>query len=327
MRTWHDAGFRVVSLNHPDEVQALNQCPDWLEVLPRQFELYEGRPYLPLDNVLDAIANTFGQPAVFANSDISLDEDYAFDAHYAKNLMARYQAFYSARVEVERRDDRYGKPMLTGIDVFGLTPEAARRVPKSRFRIGKPWWDTALAVWLARMEAATTRIADPSPFKHESHFTNWRTHDLIAFWEDFLDFLSRSQINLKDLKLISESLSGQPTLASAMWARGYAKRPGRLGLFKVSRPDTSPHNGLLQRLFRALVVHLRYRLDLLRREEAVVALIELTFKILCAYTIKQPNKIAISLRSDQPLPIAPSLDEELQTVRRAQRIVSDGASP
>jgi hypothetical protein len=73
----------------------------------------------------------------------------------------------------------------SGLDVFLMTPELAKTIPKAPFGIGKPVWDYWLPLHF-RTVGVPFHWVDSPLFYHEKHRLGWSRHE----WEIGRDFLN-----------------------------------------------------------------------------------------------------------------------------------------
>jgi len=170
--SWLERGFRVISVNTPEERDHL--APSFPGV---EFHLCSetakpqfGKDYQYLDALLDALDKT-GEPICgIVNADIILrGEPAAWDQFCAA---AATKFVYGSRVNVRAKDDPLGRLLEPGFDYFFFPKELLTRIPRTGFIIGQPAWDVFLPAWVARLGFPRAFCYSPLAL-HVEHPVQW----------------------------------------------------------------------------------------------------------------------------------------------------------
>lgn len=138
--SWQNIGFKVVSINAPDEIAQLHNYFDDVQFVRAERDARDkfGTPYIYLDDVLGYLAANGGQVCGIVNSDIHFlkEEFYPFINHAAINSFV-----YGSRVNVDDLDNLNGELDSFGFDYFFFDKQVIPYFPPSEFCIGLPSWD------------------------------------------------------------------------------------------------------------------------------------------------------------------------------------------
>lgn len=217
LRSWKAAGFELHSLNDPSEILALADAAAASEIpiVPTPVTAFFGKPLLPVDSFVSYFRAQKRPRRFFGivNSDIAL-----IDANrliYALRQPA--SLVFGRRNDVEGPDDSLGTAFGNGYDFFFLSTDAVSSLPKSRFRVGAPWWDYWLPI--AQLLAGRRAIQVTPPIvSHRRHDIAWNGP---IFNEMGLHLFER---------LISMREAGQtePTMDHKLYARVLQKMLSRV---------------------------------------------------------------------------------------------------
>jgi len=138
--SWQNIGFKVVSINAPDEIVQLQEYFEDVEFVSAKRDARDefGTPYIYLDDVLGYFAANGGRVCGIVNSDIHFlkDKFYPFISRAAINSFV-----YGSRVNVETLDNLNGELDPFGFDYFFFDKQIIPYFPSSEFCIGLPSWD------------------------------------------------------------------------------------------------------------------------------------------------------------------------------------------
>jgi len=203
VRSWLDAGFRVLSFNEPQEVQLLRSNFPEVEFVPvaRTARAVVGKPLVYIADVLEHFAASDVELCGIINSDISFTNTLGIRDALAGH-MATHDLIVSSRIEVTqpqrqiadhhsatgRANVRFGSVYLWGFDLFVLNRASASRIAvemgsDSPFAFGVPWWDYIVPS-LAMKIGLRTGILNPPPISHPSHSANyqWRLWQMFGHY-------------------------------------------------------------------------------------------------------------------------------------------------
>jgi len=235
--SWRNAGFSIVSVNPPTEVDAIRGMDLPLEVL----SCSDSRP--PLREVLRAASITAADLCAIVNADCL----FIGYENAAKKISSKSgdTLFIAERVDIEfdARSPLAGN--CGGFDAFFFRPGIVEDVEETKFRIGDPWWDYWLPCELACKGYSIDRLATPL-LMHLSHLTRWSRkdwHDCGEYFREQLvrqicspdcssDFKQRfANLNVADIDL--------PTLGPFVheWLRS---RRSEGDIYFLNELDTSP---------------------------------------------------------------------------------------
>jgi hypothetical protein len=142
VHSWAEAGLKVVSMNHPDEIDKLKELyPDFVRFIPtyRTLEKLFEKPYVSINAMLDYAKTMPEHDFVLINSDIIL--------HEAKDVLRKYfegkckqGPGVIKRVDFDN-DFSDGTTYEYGMDVFLLKREHLNIFPQGIYCMGQTWWD------------------------------------------------------------------------------------------------------------------------------------------------------------------------------------------
>lgn len=171
VNSWIEAGFKVISVNAPEEIAELKEQFPNVEFIAADRDAREltGRPLIYLDTILDALYQTGVNSCGIINSDIILRHDYSI----SEVIDMRENKFvFCSRQEVDHIDQTEGKIFIYGFDLFFFHRDLISKIPKSEFCLGMPWWDYWLPAAMIAAKADSFYLSDIPAF-HITHKTNY----------------------------------------------------------------------------------------------------------------------------------------------------------
>jgi GT2 family glycosyltransferase len=183
--SWQAQGLRVLSLNTPEEIEALRVHFPQVEFIrvARDGRALAGKPYVYLDDVLAALEGCAESDVVgIINSDIVLRAQDGFPAWLARQ--AHTGLVYASRVDIAAAEDADGCVYQRGFDGFFFPRAQIGRLPPSDFMIGVPWWDYWLPFACLRAGLTLQRLDSRVAF-HLAHPTNYSPEVLKRFAQEF----------------------------------------------------------------------------------------------------------------------------------------------
>jgi hypothetical protein len=169
--SWRENGFTPVSINRPDEVDAVNALNLPLEVFPASMReaMWPDRYGPPLGDLFDLLPET---RIAYVNADIFL-----LQADLARALRGFDDAILIAarRADVVSLGADTFSPFALGSDLFSFNPASIPGVIRNphirRFQLGAPWWDYVFPL-ACKTSVALTAIEEPL-IAHQLHDDRW----------------------------------------------------------------------------------------------------------------------------------------------------------
>ena len=141
VRSWIDAGFQVLSVNAPEEIEIVAGLFPNIKVLraKRDERGRFGRPLVPISELIDALREA-GEPfGGIINADIRL-QNFPEIRKLCDSLRLK-QLAYVKRQDIGSPTDIFGRPYSFGIDAFFFDVEAVSSLDLRDLTLGVPWWD------------------------------------------------------------------------------------------------------------------------------------------------------------------------------------------
>lgn len=170
--SWIDLGFKVVSVNSPEEATALRARFHQVDfqVASRDASHFAGKPYVYFDDVLEALRRTDSQVLGIINSDIHLRAQTGFSE--CVDRLTQRGLVFAHRHEVEALGGPVLRENTFGVDVFFFERPILDVFSPTEFCLGLPWWDT-WALWKPLVAGIELRqIVDQIAF-HVDHPSRW----------------------------------------------------------------------------------------------------------------------------------------------------------
>ncbi len=141
VKSWIKLGFRVVSINCPEEINVLRQSFQEVEFVSarRDARGLFGKPLIYFDDFLEYFRKTNCEFCGIVNSDVLLSGDEGiipFIQGQAKGSLV-----YGSRTDVDSLEVLDGEVLETGFDFFFFDKSLISYFPESEFCLGVPWWD------------------------------------------------------------------------------------------------------------------------------------------------------------------------------------------
>lgn len=178
INSWKNLGFRVVSINAPEEMDILRpNFPDMEFVAAtRDARARYGKPYIYFDDFLTYFTNQDCRICGMINSDIHLDKDN-FHAIVYKEAMN--SLVYGPRVNVDSLDTSKGTMDIYGFDYFFFDKRLISCFPQEEFCIGLPLWDYWVPLVAASNKVPMKKIVTPVAY-HVKHHLNYEQKTLVS---------------------------------------------------------------------------------------------------------------------------------------------------
>jgi FkbM family methyltransferase len=188
VQSWVQAGFDVISVNHPDEIQKLAPHFGQVRFVPvsrNGRELY-GKPLVYIDDILLALKASGNEIVGIINSDIHLRTNESLQGEIQQE--AAGSLVYARRVNVNYLGDPLGEPEKKGIDLFVMDRAILEKIPSSQFCLGVSWWDCYFPV-ICVMYGIPLKCPDVQFAFHIKHTLNWDRRQWVQNAEHFFDRL------------------------------------------------------------------------------------------------------------------------------------------
>jgi hypothetical protein len=244
LASWPAPGWRVVSVNPPEEIAALGPLPEGIALraaAPGVAEAF-GRPGAWLADALAAALAT-GAPVVgLVNADIRLDltpaRRAALLARAGQGLLACNRMDLGHPAQAEGPFYRYG------YDLVLMPRAAAMRLELAGFAFGVPWWD----YWIlldALMQGLPVGVVRCDGVRHLAHAQAWQGAAWMRALATMMARLAPRRAALAGLGLgpVAEAIADLLAALAAAPEAGYplqdlAERAGtRFGLEIVRRAE------------------------------------------------------------------------------------------
>jgi hypothetical protein len=204
IRSWKDAGFRVVSLNTADEVNAIRSFAPDIDFS----EIPNGQSRPLITDFFTVAAESGADIAGIINADCLLIDQMGLTRNLANHLdgLAVVQRF-----NVDQSTLRPTGQTCFGFDAFFFTTAALPAIEcNASWRIGDNWWDYWLPMtfYFAGFEPRTL----PGPLlMHLDHDRAWDWQVWETHFRRFLEFFRKHESNLRDAELLAAMRGLPPT--------------------------------------------------------------------------------------------------------------------
>lgn len=189
VQSWFQCGFRVLSVNNPEEIQSLK--PLFPEVTfiaaERNGKELFGKPLIYVDDLLAQLKKTASETVGIVNSDIYLCMGPSHQEEIRRRT-ADKTVLCLNRLNVENLGDPKGQIFVSGFDVFFFRREVIDLILPSRFCLGTAWWDYYLPLVCLLNGYSLARFRDPVAY-HIKHPLNWDYKQWTSNAEYFFDRL------------------------------------------------------------------------------------------------------------------------------------------
>lgn len=172
IQSWRRNGFEPVSLNRPDEVDAVRA----LGLIDcKAVDNHEARLPTKFGPSLGAIFDNspFRQSVAIVNADVYML--YGLDIAHRVSTLCDSAFVAGRRVDVKNLGARKGRVFELGYDLVAFRTD---RIPKTvsnaiirKFQLGSPWWDYAFP-YSCSLEIKALRIKEPL-LAHQLHPDRW----------------------------------------------------------------------------------------------------------------------------------------------------------
>lgn len=182
IKGWRSHGFKVISLNSTDEVNALQPLYPHVIFHPvtRHAAAEVGKPLVYLEDIFDFLKNELPSNGIYGiiNADIHLKLDFDYQTLIEKE--AKQSLVISSRVEVKDANETTGQIYTRGFDAFFFDAHLLDKIPKSDYCLGMPWWDFWLPLVAQQQNISVKYLAGPIAY-HVQHKNNYSDR----LWEKY----------------------------------------------------------------------------------------------------------------------------------------------
>ena len=151
VQSWIACGFKIISLNAPDEIAALASRHPEIDFIPteRNASSVFGRRTPFIADILSALARQTGSVLGIINSDIIFEPTAGWQN--LESLVAQKSVVTGQRCDTRSLAGDVLHRYLPGFDYFFFDQEAAKQLADDihPFSMGLPWWDYWLPIILA----------------------------------------------------------------------------------------------------------------------------------------------------------------------------------
>lgn len=172
IESWRRNGFNPISVNRPDEVDAI-KAMDLIDVVgvPQDEAMMPHRYGPCLGSIFDTLE--WDAPVAIINADIYMRRGIDLAGEIA--ALAGKALIAARRTDVKTMRSRKGYTYPFGYDFFAFTPSCIPKTMRDRdlrrFQLGVPWWDYVFPI-MASNEAPGFRIREPF-IVHQKHDERW----------------------------------------------------------------------------------------------------------------------------------------------------------
>jgi len=187
---WHQAGFKVHSLNSPAEIDAIQARFPHVTFHPakRDARAEMGKPLVYLRDMLEVVAAQDGDYVAVTNADVLLLlDDFASLGALRPDGMA-----YSTRVDVD--DFNMSNPVVHGgVDFVLFHKSWVAETECPDFVFGTPWWDYWLPMATMGTGRTVTRLEKSGVpiIAHLRHAERWDYTQFAANYHVFMRSLAK----------------------------------------------------------------------------------------------------------------------------------------
>ena len=194
IETWRAFGFRVTSLNVPEEIAAVRDHFPAVSFVPanRSGSAITGKPLVFFDDIVAYLKASDNRLCGIVNSDISLKADNDVMAVIAKHSENGFM--YGSRVDTQGAHEVDGPVYTSGFDYFFFDRWILDSYPSSGFMIGMPWWDYWAPTIPILRGFRVNRCVSPIAY-HEEHPRNYSDSLFVDFGQEYVRLLAANYLS------------------------------------------------------------------------------------------------------------------------------------
>lgn len=207
--SWVNLGFKVISINTQDEINAVSQFFPKIEFVVAKYnsEQITGKKHIYFDAIKNALLNESFRNVGIINSDIILRSQDNLISKLIENL--NDSMIFGSRTDIEDLNSFNGEKYNWGFDYFFFDKEILSKIPESEFCIGMPWWDYWVPTILINKKVKVKYLENEIAF-HIKHNTNYSNDLWIYFAKHFSKLLYpnyyKELINDSQLDVFAKSM-------------------------------------------------------------------------------------------------------------------------
>lgn len=204
--SWQKLGFNVLSVNTKPEIDQLKGAFPLVLFIEakREASSIAGKPYIYIDDILQALMDSGSDVCGIVNSDIHILTDDNFIDFIAD--AARDAFVFGGRIDVGSLQDLQGEEYYGGFDIFFFGRSVIGLYPQSDMCLGVPWWDYWAPLVMMLKGVTVKQLISPVAF-HLQHDTNWNMKIYYEFGRKMVaDVLDKYRFNMLD-KDLEEALN------------------------------------------------------------------------------------------------------------------------
>jgi hypothetical protein len=200
VKSWQDAGFKVISLNGKDEIHELKEHYPTVEfVESRTMKGVYKAPYIPISAFIEYAKKEQYESILLINSDIVLKDE--------SNVLQKYIDWSVNGLVIANREDHNGSftgavRYLFGFDAFIIHSKFYNDIPETLFCMGQTWWDYWLPFRFINTNKLVSYVREPI-FFHQSHPVQYNQAEWIKMTKHFQWIEGRNE-SVRPQQLTSE---------------------------------------------------------------------------------------------------------------------------
>ena len=175
IRSWIAAGFRVISVNGPDDTVPFSELMDVVRTTRTAKEVH-GKPVVFIADLFQAAARVTPGPVCIANADILLRP--SFDIAGSVAGLHADQAIITRRRDVATLSPAEPGTVYEGFDLFAAHACVLAQIPDRAFAVGLHWWDSILPMELHARGVAMNLLPEPLSY-HLIHDKTWNQREWV----------------------------------------------------------------------------------------------------------------------------------------------------
>lgn len=183
VKSWVDHGYKVVSLNHPDEIKELKAFNKYVKFIPtiRTNEVLFKRPYVLISAIIDYIKELGEEHALVINSDIIIEDRLSFTEEIKR--ISNDGIIVMNRHDFNDDTDN-SKVYELGFDGFFINKKWLNIFPQSILCLGQCHWDFWVPFICILSKVTIFRLNEPYLF-HKTHPVQYIPEDWKSTSEIF----------------------------------------------------------------------------------------------------------------------------------------------
>jgi glycosyltransferase involved in cell wall biosynthesis len=205
IKTWKKLGMNIISVNSGKEIRTLTEYSDAVNFVEvhRDASNIAKKPFVYLDDVLQALKKTESQICGIINSDIFLSAEDSFLSFIIEK--SRNAFVFGSRIDVDLLRSQDGEEYFGGFDYFFFDKLIINLYQKTDFCLGLPWWDFWLPLVPIINNVPVRRLITPFAY-HVKHQQNWQQEFFEIFGRIVASYLRKENRSKSIDKRLQECL-------------------------------------------------------------------------------------------------------------------------